>query len=175
MRFLSALAALIIMASATAIADDSTTSTDASDAITITVNKSPTCGCCKMWIQHLQAEGFLVEALDSDNMTAVKKRYAVPENMQSCHTATVNGYVVEGHVPAKEIRRLLTEKPDATGISVPGMPLGSPGMDGGNRVDDYKVMLFGETGYSVFQDYPAPHSHEESDEHDHTSAADGAD
>ncbi|MFK8053790.1 MAG: DUF411 domain-containing protein [Woeseiaceae bacterium] len=137
------------------------TATEEQIAQTIVVNKSPTCGCCKLWIEHLKAEGFLVEALDSDDMTAVKKRYAVPENMQSCHTAVIDGYVVEGHVPAREIRRLLEERPEAIGLAVPGMPLGSPGMEWGERFDAHKVMLFGDNGFSVFQDYPAPHEHDD--------------
>ncbi|MEN7342672.1 MAG: DUF411 domain-containing protein [Pseudomonadota bacterium] len=126
------------------------------DATVITVNKSPSCGCCKLWIAHLEEAGFQVNPLDSDDMTAIKERYGVPENMRSCHTAIVDGYVIEGHVPASDIRQLLAEKPDATGIAVPGMPLGSPGMEVPGRIDDYKVMLFDENGFSVYKDYPAP-------------------
>ena len=128
------------------------------DAPVITVNKSASCGCCKLWIAHLEEAGFVVNPLDSDDMTAIKERYGVPENMRSCHTAIVDGYVVEGHVPASDIRQLLAEKPDATGIAVPGMPLGSPGMEVPGRIDDYKVMLFDENGFSVYKDYPAPAS-----------------
>lgn len=140
---------------------------DDAEAVTITVNKSPTCGCCKLWIEHLRAEGFLVEALDSDDMTAVKKRYEVPQNMQSCHTAVVDGYVIEGHVPAADIRRLLAEAPDANGLAVPGMPVGSPGMEYGDRVDPYKVMLFDRDTFSVFSSYgETADEHEDSSEHD---------
>ena len=129
----------------------------------ITVNKSPTCGCCKLWIAHLEEAGFVVNPLDSDDMTAIKQRYGVPENVRSCHTAVIDGYVIEGHVPADDIKRLLAEKPDATGLAVPGMPLGSPGMEVPGRVDDYKVLLFNGAGYSVYQDYPAPDEDEGAD------------
>ena len=128
----------------------------ATDAPVITVNKCPSCGCCKLWIAHREEAGFTVNPLDSDDMTAIIERYGVPENMRSCHTAIVDGYVIEGHVPASDIRQLLAEKPDATGIAVPGMPLGSPGMEVPGRVDDYKVMLFDDNGFSVYKDYPAP-------------------
>ena len=121
----------------------------------ITVYKSPTCGCCKQWIAHLEAAGFDVEAIDSDDMNAVKQRYAVPRNLTSCHTARIAGYTIEGHVPADDIRRLLAERPEAGGLSVPGMPVGSPGMEIGDRIDPYRVMLFGESGESTWATYPS--------------------
>lgn len=121
----------------------------------ITVYKSPTCGCCKRWIAHLEDAGFEVEAIDSDDMNAVKQRFGVPRNMASCHTARVAGYTIEGHVPADEILRLLSDKPDAVGLSVPGMPVGSPGMEVGDRVDPYRVMLFGGEGDSTWAAYDA--------------------
>jgi hypothetical protein len=110
---------------------------------TLQVWKSPTCGCCKDWIAVLQKDGFTVQSFDEGN-TAVRARLGLPAKYGSCHTARVGGYVVEGHVPTREIRRLLAEKPDAIGIAVPGMPVGSPGMDGpeyGGRRDPYDVVL----------------------------------
>ena len=86
-------------------------------------------------------------------MTAVKARYDVPNDMMSCHTARIDGYTIEGHVPANDIRRLLTERPDANGLSVPGMPLGSPGMEAGDHVDPYQVMLFGDTDPETWASY----------------------
>lgn len=121
----------------------------------ITVYKSPTCGCCKRWIAHLEEAGFEVEAIDSDDMNAVKQRFDVPRNMTSCHTARIAGYTIEGHVPADDILRLLSDKPDADGLSVPGMPVGSPGMEVGDRVDPYRVMLFGEDGDATWAAYDA--------------------
>jgi hypothetical protein len=118
--------------------------------------KAPTCGCCKDWIAILQREGFKVQAFDEGN-NAARARYGLPARYGSCHTARIGGYVVEGHVPAREIRRLLAEKPDAIGIAVPGMPVGSPGMDGpeyGGRRDPYDVLLVHRDGSSrVYASY----------------------
>lgn len=105
--------------------------------------KDPGCGCCKDWIKALQKDGFTIDAHDSGN-TAARKRLNLPDKYGSCHTAQIGGYVVEGHVPAKDIRRLLKEKPDAVGIAAPGMPVGSPGMDGPEykgRKDPHDVVL----------------------------------
>jgi hypothetical protein len=118
--------------------------------------KDPNCGCCKDWIAHLQAEGFSVTSHDSGN-TAVRRRLGLPERYGSCHTAQVGGYVIEGHVPARDIRRLLAEKPRAIGLAVPGMPVGSPGMDGpayGGRQDPHDVLLVQADGSAtVYQSY----------------------
>lgn len=97
---------------------------------TVTVYKSAGCGCCEAWIEHLRAAGFAVEAMNAPNLNAVRSKLGVPRKLAGCHTATVNGYVIEGHVPAEQVRRLLHEQPDVVGISVPGMPVGSPGMEG---------------------------------------------
>ncbi len=122
----------------------------------VEVWKSPTCGCCKDWIKHLEANGFQVKAYDKGN-TAMRRELGMPEKFGSCHTAKVNGYVIEGHVPAKEIHRLLKEKPRALGLSVPEMPIGTPGMDGpeyGGQVDPYEVLLVQRNGTStVYQAY----------------------
>ena len=114
----------------------------------VEVWKSPTCGCCKEWIAHMRAEGFDVSAHDTGN-TAARVRLGMPEKFGSCHTAQVAGYVLEGHVPAQDVRRLLATRPVALGLSVPGMPVGSPGMDGpeyGGRRDAYDVMLVRRDG-----------------------------
>jgi len=109
----------------------------------VQVWKSPTCGCCKDWILLLEKDGFTVKSFDVGN-TAARQRAGIPLALGSCHTALVGGYAVEGHVPVRDIRRLLVEKPAAVGITVPGMPIGSPGMDGpeyGARKDPYDVLL----------------------------------
>jgi hypothetical protein len=116
----------------------------------VEVWKSPTCGCCGDWVRYLEAQGFKTKVYDEGN---VKKRAAMGVDLRygSCHTAVVAGYAIEGHVPAREIRRLLMERPAAIGLSVPGMPLGSPGMDGpeyGGRKDDYAVLLLSKDGRS---------------------------
>lgn len=112
----------------------------------IDVYKSPTCGCCGKWVDHLKANGFKVRAHDTTNVASHKSRLGVPSGLGSCHTAEVNGYLVEGHVPAKDIRRLLKEKPEARGLVVPAMPAGSPGMEQGNRKDRYDVLLVKQDG-----------------------------
>jgi hypothetical protein len=118
--------------------------------------KSPDCGCCKDWVTHLEANGFATQLHDTGN-NATRKRLGMPVELGSCHTALVGGYVIEGHVPAREIRRLLKDKPAALGLAVPGMPVGSPGMDGpeyGKRKDAYDVLLVSRAGStSVFQSY----------------------
>ena len=126
-------------------------------ATTVQVWKDPNCGCCHLWVEHLQASGFKVEVRDVGN-TAARKRLGMPEQLGSCHTATVGGYVIEGHVPAADIHRLLKERPVALGLSVPGMPIGSPGMDGPEykgRKDAYDVLLVQKDGSSKsFKRYP---------------------
>ena len=112
----------------------------------ITVFKDPNCGCCRSWVEHLRKHGFDVVARDTSGMDRVKSTAAVPAGLHSCHTAFVNGYVVEGHVPAADIRRLLAEKPKVAGIAVPGMPAGSPGMEMGGRADKYDVVAFTRGG-----------------------------
>ena len=114
----------------------------------IEVWKSPSCGCCNDWIAYLEKNGFAVKVYDTGNDT-MRRKLGLPGMYGSCHTALVAGYVVEGHVPVREIRRLLAEKPDALGIAVPAMPVGSPGMDGpayGNRFDPYHVVLVHRDG-----------------------------
>ena len=122
----------------------------------VEVWKDPDCGCCKDWVSHLEASGFQVKVHDSGN-AAARARLGVPEKMGSCHTAQIGGYALEGHVPARDIRRLLKERPKAVGLAVPGMPVGSPGMDGpayNGRKDPYDVLLLQADGGSrVYQSY----------------------
>ncbi len=122
-------------------------------AAEITVYKSPWCGCCSKWADNLQANGHTVTTKNIENLDAIKKMAGVPEGLQSCHTAMVEGYIVEGHVPAKDIERLLGERPKAKGLAVPGMPVGSPGMEGG-APERFDVMLFSTDGStSVYARY----------------------
>lgn len=118
----------------------------ASDAPVIDVYKSPTCGCCGKWIDHLKANGFTVRSHNTNIVVEHKTRLGVPPGYGSCHTAEVNGYLVEGHVPAREIKRLLKEHRRARGLVVPAMPMGSPGMEMGGRKDAYEVFLVNRDG-----------------------------
>lgn len=118
----------------------------------VVVNRDPSCGCCGSWVEHLRRAGFRVVIAETGNINPVKQRLGVPADLVSCHTAEVGGYVVEGHVPAGAIRRLLAERPLAAGLAVPGMPTGSPGMEGGGP-DNYDVILFGRQGRRVFTRY----------------------
>jgi hypothetical protein len=118
----------------------------AAHAATMTMFKSPSCGCCGKWAEHAQQHGFQVKTVATEDMTAVKKRLGVPDGLASCHTSIVNGYVIEGHVPAADIKRLLAQKPNARGIAVAGMPMGSPGMEHGNHREPYATMLIGKDG-----------------------------
>lgn len=116
-----------------------------SQAEDLVVYKSPTCGCCKKWVKHMRDNGFSVEVHEQYNVTPVKDKYGVPRRLRSCHTAMIGGYVVEGHVPADVVKRLLEEKPAIAGVAVPGMPMGSPGMEG-FRKDPYDIISFTSTG-----------------------------
>jgi hypothetical protein len=122
----------------------------------IQVWKEPTCGCCKDWIAHLETNGFKV-FVNTGGANAMRSRLGIPQNMASCHTALVGGYAIEGHVPAREIRRLLREKPVAIGLSAPGMPIGAPGMDTPayeGKKNPYSVMLLAKDGNAtVYQKY----------------------
>jgi hypothetical protein len=115
-------------------------------AQTIEVVKSPYCGCCGQWVEYLRAEGFDVRVVETEDVTPVARRAGVPDDLRSCHTATIEGYAVEGHVPVADIRRLLAERPAAAGIAVPGMPIGSPGMEQGDRRQAYSTFLFTRDG-----------------------------
>lgn len=113
----------------------------------LVVTKTPTCGCCHLWVEHMQQAGFQVEVRDVDDLGSVKERVGVPYGKGSCHTAEIEGYFVEGHVPAGDVKRLLAERPDAKGLTVPGMPMGSPGMETPDgRVQPYVVELVARDG-----------------------------
>lgn len=116
---------------------------------TIQVYKTPTCGCCQGWVDHLRASGFEVAVQNLDDLTAIKRMAGVPERLQACHTATVDGYTIEGHVPAVAIERLLSERPEIDGLAAPGMPQGSPGMPSPTP-ERYDVMAFDGDGARVF-------------------------
>jgi hypothetical protein len=138
---LATLAAVTMLVSAAAAAPRFTL-----PAPRVTVFKDPNCGCCKSWVEHLRKHGFDVVTRDTSDLSGPKRTGRVPEQLHSCHTAFVSGYVVEGHVPAADIQRLLKDKPKIAGIAVPGMPAGSPGMEMGSRVDRYDVIAFNRDG-----------------------------
>ena len=113
----------------------------------LVVHKSPACGCCGLWVEHMQQAGFPVEVRDTNELNPIKERLGVPYGKGSCHTAEVAGYVIEGHVPADDVKRLLADRPDAKGLVLPGMPLGSPGMETPDgRTDAYTVELIANDG-----------------------------
>ena len=119
--------------------------TQVTQSADVVVYKSPTCGCCGKWVQHMEQAGFNVEVQDRQDLIPIKKELGVPGRLQSCHTAKVGGYLVEGHVPADLIQRMLKERPDIRGLAVPGMPMGSPGMEGPHK-DAYDVLAVQHDG-----------------------------
>lgn len=147
-----------LLAAAVAIAatTDTVGARAAPEPVLLKVWKSSTCGCCKDWMRHMEAHGFQVRVHDTGN-TAMRERMKIPLELGSCHTAVVGRYAIEGHVPAKDLLRLIKERPDAIGLTVPGMPVGSPGMDGpdyGQRRDPYDVLLVRADGNTnVFSSY----------------------
>jgi hypothetical protein len=121
------------------------------------VNKDPNCGCCSGWVDHVKAAGFEVRVVEAPDLTPLKSRLGIPPSLSSCHTAQIEGYVIEGHVPTPVIKRLLTERPVDVGLAVPGMPVGSPGMEvPGAAGDTYSVVLFGRFGQRVYARYKGP-------------------
>ena len=119
-----------------------------SSAKEVVVYKTPTCGCCGKWVEHLEGAGYKVVVNDVNDLTGIKNMHGVPPGLRTCHTGLIEGYVVEGHVPAEFITRLLEEKPDIRGIGVPGMPIGSPGMEGPYR-ESYDVVAYSNTGQTA--------------------------
>lgn len=116
-------------------------------APTVHVYKTPTCGCCGKWVAHLEANGFTTTVTEMDDLADVKAKHNVPQEAQSCHTGVVDGYVIEGHVPAADVHRLLKERPAVLGIAVPGMPIGSPGMEvPGQKAQPFRTMSFDKQG-----------------------------
>jgi hypothetical protein len=121
----------------------------------VVVYKDPACGCCSQWVAHMNDNGFAATAQDVSDTVSYKRQYGVTPDLYSCHTALVEGYVIEGHVPAAEVKRLLSERPDLRGLSVPGMPAGSPGMEQGGRKDRFDVVAINRDGTtSVYASYP---------------------
>lgn len=149
-RFKALLSAMLLSASLAGQAEPAAADKE------ITVYRSPTCGCCGKWIEHVKQNHFNVTDIVSDDMQAIKRKYGVPEQLASCHTAIVDGYVIEGHVPAADIEKLLQTKPKLVGIAAPGMPMGSPGMEMGGKADDFDVISFDGAGhYQVFVEHKA--------------------
>ena len=120
---------------------------------TLELWKTPWCGCCTAWVDHMREAGFDVRVTELEDLEPLKARLGVAPELASCHTGLIGGYVVEGHVPAADVARLLKEKPDATGLAVSGMPIGSPGMEMDGRTDAYEVVLFAPGGNTVFASY----------------------
>lgn len=126
----------------------------AASATEVVVYKSPTCECCKKWVKHMQDNGFTVVSKDVKDVIPYKIKYGVSPQTASCHTAVVQGYTIEGHVPAADVKRLLKQRPPVRGLAVPGMPVGTPGMEQGNRRDKYDVVTFDKQGKTtVFSSY----------------------
>lgn len=120
----------------------------------VEVYKSPYCGCCGFWVEHMKQNGFEVNIHNMSDVTPMREKLGVPSALASCHTAVVGGYAIEGHVPAADVKRLLLERPKAVGLAVPGMVQGSPGMEQGSSKDPYKVVLIGSNGKSsVFAEH----------------------
>ena len=131
----------------TAVINGAATRGPVDSSLVMVVYKSPTCGCCTAWVDHVRQAGFSVTVVDTANLEPIKKRYGILPGQGSCHTATIGDYVIEGHVPAQDIRRLITERPKVTGLAVPGMPVGSPGMEG-PVPQSYDVIAFSRDGAS---------------------------
>jgi hypothetical protein len=119
----------------------------------ITVYRDPNCSCCEGWIDRLQQQGFQTTEVQTAEIDQIKQQHQIPDDLTSCHTAILDQYVLEGHVPIADIQRLLAEQPAVQGITVPGMPVGTPGMEDGDRRDDFTVYSFGENGVEVFNQY----------------------
>lgn len=125
----------------------------AAPAPLMTVYKTPTCGCCAKWVEHVRAAGIRVKVIEVPNTAPARQKASIKEKFASCHTGIINGYAIEGHVPVSDIQRLLREKPKALGLAVPGMPMGSPGMEGPYK-DAYSVLLLTVDGSSTYMKYP---------------------
>jgi hypothetical protein len=120
----------------------------------MTVYRSPSCGCCGGWIEHAKKQGFEITDVKTDDMEAIKKQHHIPSDLASCHTAIIDGYVMEGHIPADDIKRFLKQKPNLAGLTVPGMPLGTPGMESGDIKQPFDIIALGKKGeVEVFKSY----------------------
>lgn len=131
-----------------------TTSVQAANLPDAIMYRDPACTCCGNWMKHMQSQGFKVKNVPTADMIAFKQKQGITDELASCHTAIIDGYAIEGHVPSDDIKRLLAEKPDVKGIAVPGMPVGTPGMEMGNKKDSYAVVSFDKQGQTkVFKQY----------------------
>ena len=120
----------------------------------MTVYRSPSCGCCGVWVEHAQKHGFKIKDIKTEEMEALKQKYNIPTELASCHTAIIDGYVMEGHIPADDIKRFLQEKPQIVGLAVPGMPIGTPGMEARDIKQPFQVLAFNNEGQvEVFREY----------------------
>lgn len=156
--FLPMVAVLLLALAACAVepaAETTTTAPNDGTVPLITVYSTPTCGCCGGWIDYMTRNGYSVQVESVNDLTPIKQRYNIPPQLQSCHTAVVDGYIIEGHVPADAIIRLLAERPDVAGITVPGMPIGAPGMEvEGTPPEAFDVLTFDSDGNTqVFASY----------------------
>jgi len=149
-RALASLLLIAVLQGGAAVPEASEPPVDRSQATAelpkVIVHKSPTCGCCQAWVGHMRKAGFQVEVRDTGDLGAIKARVKLPYGLGSCHTAQVGDYFVEGHVPAEDVKRLLAKRPAARGLAVPGMPIGSPGMEQGGIVQPYDVLLVAPDG-----------------------------
>lgn len=155
LRIVTLFAASLLLAACNGAAPDTGRAMQNPDGNTLTVYHDPSCGCCTQWIEHMENNGFNVRNISTARMAGVKERLKVPDHLMSCHTAIIGDYVIEGHVPAADVKRLLEQHPRVTGLSVPGMPVGSPGMEYRNRHQAYSVLMFNDSGRTVaFNQYP---------------------
>ena len=134
---------------------DKETEADYSGTTEMTVYRSPSCGCCGVWVEHAQKHGFKIEDIKTEEMEALKQKHNIPEELASCHTTIIDGYVMEGHIPADDIKRFLAQKPDnMVGLAVPGMPIGTPGMEAKDIKQPFQVLAFNDKGeVEVFKEY----------------------
>ena len=133
---------------------DKETEPDYSGTKEMTVYRSPSCGCCGIWVEHAKKHGFQIKDVKTEQMEALKQQHNIPSELASCHTTIIDGYVMEGHIPADDIKRFLSEKPDLAGLAVPGMPIGTPGMEARNIKQPFQVLAFNDKGeVEVFKEY----------------------
>ena len=133
---------------------DKETEPDYSGITEMTVYRSPSCGCCGVWIEHAKKHGFQIKDIKTEEMEALKQKHNIPSELASCHTTIIDGYVMEGHIPADDIKRFLSEKPELAGLAVPGMPIGTPGMEARDMKQPFQVLAFNDKGeVEVFNEY----------------------
>lgn len=153
-RYIKLLAAWLVAIGVVIVLTTQTSAAATSDNLGITVYRDPSCSCCSGWMNYLTTQGFQPRNVLTSDMNALKQQYGVPNDLASCHTAEINGYVIEGHVPAEDIKRLIAEKIDVAGIAVPNMPIGTPGMESGDVREPFSVFSFDKQGNTeVFNQY----------------------